>query len=171
MLFSFLILFYSPFFASIDSNGWASVDRPSSYYEEEVDAFTDGQWVVFVKEMELEKLSISLPKDPQYFYSSEGMEISSVKDRERFQLSIQKKTDSFSFDQRVAAIQATLGAIIVKAEKFSLNEFDLLYYMEGKWVQERLVITPHYVYDLKTSSDQFSEENHLFFIDSFSVKN
>lgn len=168
-LFSIFILLSSSLFSAVDSSGWVSLNRPSSHVEDEV-ADEDGSWVVFSKEMEKEKFLVRFPSSPEYLYRLEGMEMSSVKGKEKFNLFVRENQDFDVFEERIQAIQAIPGVHFFKVEMAVSNTLDLVYKIEEKWVFERLFVTPHHVYTFQTFSDEFFSENHLFFIDSLYIK-
>jgi len=165
----FFILFFSSLLAAQDSSGWVSLQRPVPYVEKEGDDQQD-IWVVFSKKIGKEKFLVRFPDDPVCLHSLEGMQISSSQKGERFHLFVQENENSSVFDQRVQKIQALPETTLIQAERVSSNTFDLLYQMEGKWVWERIFVTPNYVYTLQTCSDKFMVENHRIFFDSLYVE-
>ena len=74
------------------------------------------------------------------------------------------------FKERIETIQAQEEVFLIQAEEVASNTFDLLYQKKGKWILERLVVSPYHVYLFQTSSEDLFSDNHEIFINSLHVK-
>ncbi|HSX10895.1 MAG TPA: hypothetical protein VLF94_04175 [Chlamydiales bacterium] len=132
-------------FSGVASDGWFPVEkvRNGTKQEEEVDRSI---WVLFAKNLGDERIQVRFPDDPAYKYSdAEVMEISSERDGETFQLTVQP---------------AEAGEA----------KGDLLYQIEGKWVREHVVQTDHHFYRFKTISNGSDDAHHKAFVSSFLIE-
>jgi hypothetical protein len=103
-------------------------------------------WTLFSKSLGDEKFFIRFPDDPVYQYiDSETIEISSAKDGETFQLTVQP-----------------VGPADLEGE--------LSYEAEGKWVTIHLVQSEGHFYRFKTVCNEAKSPQHEAFISSFFIE-
>lgn len=168
-IFPFFIFLFSGLFATPDSSGWVALERSTPRVEEEMTDL-DGVWVVFSKQIGKENFTIRFPEDPVYRYFDEGIEVSSLSGSSSFRLFISEIQDFSTFEERLEVVQAIPDTFLIKAERVSVDTFDLVYKTEKKWVWERLFFTSNHIYTMQTSSDEFVDQNHHIFVDSLYVK-
>lgn len=154
-------------FASIDSNGWVSVEPPKkSSFEGALQEEDSSIWVVFTKKLGPEKLLVRFPEDPEYTYlTPDEMEIFTSQDGATYRLRVLKADPSFLKER-----EKQLSSDLITEESTTPNTLDLFYRSEGSWVWERLVLTPHHLYILQTTSDTLISEGHQQFVDSLDIQ-
>lgn len=128
-----------------DADGWFPVEKELRGAEQ-VEEGDPSIWVLFSKSLGDEKFLVRFPDEPVYQYiGPETLEISSTKDGETFQLTVQP------------AGPADL-------------EGDLSYEAEGKWVTVHLVQTESHFYRFKTVCKEAGSPQHEAFVSSFLIE-
>ena len=154
-----------------DEDGWVTLERPAVSVGEEVEE-EGGAWVVFRKQMDLEKFTVSFPKDPVYTYVPGGVEMAAVGDGGAFSLSVLEKigedVDAY-FNQKIQEISAYPDVQLLKVKRSGSGQLDLCYRVQGTWVWERIVATPHSLYSFRTEGGQMMGDEHRQFIASLEV--
>lgn len=131
--------------ASEPADGWYPVEKTPKGAEQ-VEEGDPSIWALFTKSLGDEKFLVRFPDDPVYQYiGPETLEISSAKDGETFQLTVQP------------AGPADL-------------EGDLSYEAEGKWVTVHLIQTESHFYRFKTVCNEAESPQHEAFVSSFSIE-
>jgi hypothetical protein len=166
---NFFILFNSILFSGIDPSGWVSLQKKPTVLNEEACEQSEG-WVVFSKAMQLEKFTVQFPAEPDYCYAQGGLVVSSVRNKEKFNLFVHEISDVCPLRQRIEAIQSMPEASLLQIEALTEETLDLFYQIEKKWVRESILTTPYHTYIFQTFSDDFSVKNHSFFVNSLYVK-
>lgn len=154
-----------------DADGWVSVERPDRLVEE-FSEDEEGIWVVFSKQIEGEKFFVRFPSDPVYRYFQGGIAIGAEKEGDSFHLRVEKRTregiDAY-FDQRLQEISALPETSLVKVTRIEGQGGDLLYYARGRWVSERIAISPNSLYSFRTESDRMIGDTHRQFVSSLDI--
>lgn len=141
-----LILFITLFGASIDRNGWVTLDRPKKQLP--VEGIDPSIWVVFSKYVGEEKFLVRFPEDPIYRYltdSGHEMEIVGA---------------SLHAEHRLWVLPLT----------GSETSYDRFFKQDDLWVFESLVLTPYHAYFFQTKSDVMDPISHEKFVGSFDAK-
>jgi hypothetical protein len=129
-----------------EEGGWFPVEkREKSQVASEVEDAS--LWVLFLKDLRLEKFFVKFPAEPTYQYTALGdFRVSVVKDDVLYQLTVEPTSGGG-------------GAIE-----------DLLYLDEGKWVREHFVQSEHHFYRFKVVSSEPEKDFHRDFFSSFSIE-
>jgi len=173
-LFAFgLVLSDSP--QGMDSDGWYTLPHPKKEVQAPgADERDMSVWVVFSKKIGSEKILISMPKEPIYRYmGSEGTEmevISSYGDSEH-RLQVINKVYENSDILLESRKQGCAGALIVSENRVDGAYSELVYWQNGKWIYERVIVTSERTYFLQTKSQDVANEAHLRFVNSFTIEN
>ena len=146
-------------------DGWVPVEQPQKNTEqgEERDSSI---WVLFVKELGDEKISVRLPDDPSYKYGTHEFDVTASKDGEEFRLKVQEGGE---LDGAVQEIIMQPGVVLMQMDRSDARA-DLVYQSGKEWVQETLIAVPGQLYRFQTVSQNFSSANHIYFVDSFHVE-
>jgi hypothetical protein len=127
-------------------DGWFPVEKVATRGADQAEEDDSSIWVLFSKQVGDEKFLARFPSDPVYRYvGSDVLQISSEKDGERFEVTVQPRDSSG-------------------------QEGDFSYEVEGKWVQEHLVQTGSHFYRFKTVCKQANSPSREAFISSFSIE-
>jgi hypothetical protein len=149
MIITKLIILLSTFFgASMDADGWVSLERPKQepFSLEEVDPSI---WVVFAKKIGAEKILVRFPEDPTYRYLDEKgseMEIYTISEEKTHRL-------------------------YIKPAQGSSESTEKSYWQDGFWVFEKSLTTKHNTYFFQTKTISMDLVSHRQFVDSFDVEN
>ncbi len=126
-----------------DNEGWFPVEKVKEARGEGEE--TDPSiWALFSKNLGLERFLIKFPVEPTYRYDEAGiLEIRSEREGELYILRVEEKGE---------------------AQK------DRFYQLEGKWIREHFVQTPHHFFHFKFVSDQPDSLAYREFISSFLIE-
>ncbi len=127
-----------------DSGEWFPVEKMPKA-EEVVTDVDDLIWVLFVKKVGGETISVRLPEDPVYKDTAEGFILRSVATAEVFEVTVHPYT---SEDQAG----------------------DSLFEWEGKWIHEQVVQTGEHTIRLRTYSPTPNSPNHAMFTSSLTIQ-
>ena len=170
--FKFLFAFLAWIAAPLDEQGWALVERPQkNSFEHAGDEDDPSIWVIFSKKLGKENFMVRFPEDPLYSHPSEGeMELASSKEGISYRLHIREAASLEELERRSKEIAMQPGILLIEAKRVAVDTLDLLYQTEGKWVWERLHLTPHHLYVFQTKNEVFQSDGHRYFIKSFNVR-
>lgn len=127
-------------------DGWYSVEKKPQI-EDSFEEDDRAIWVLFSKNLELERILIRFPELPKYTYLENGdLKISCERGGELFQLVVSK-----SFPE-AAELQ------------------ELHYQHEDKWVHEQFVRSSHHFFHFKTIEISAETKMHADFFSSFFIE-
>ena len=151
-----------------DADGWVSVERPETPTEEFEEE--KGVWVVVSKKIGDERFLVRFPEDPLYHSFPGGIEWTAAFNSDLLSLRVENREDEKDLSQfveeRLLFLNALPETFLIKSSAHE-NAFDLFYRHEGKWVWEKIMVTPHFVYLFQTKSEQMSGNTHRQFTISF----
>ena len=159
----------------VDEDGWYTVPKPKKEDVQGSDERDLSTWVVFSKQIGLEKFLVSMPNEPVYRYTdSEGeqMEVYSSSGNDQFSLHVLKTVDgnpNYLLDARKSSCPDALIVEEIRASEFNAYS-ELTYWYEGNWYHERVIVTGEATYFLQTKSSEFSLEAHNHFAGSFNTE-
>lgn len=165
-----LLLGFISFLGSVaGGDGWFPVEKVETpSVEEKVE---EESHPIYVQKLGHERFQIQLPAEPMYQYLSESeVEISVHQGEEVFLLRVLERPDGDILAQKVKEITSEPGIVIVAIEQNAEDLVDLHYFVQGKWVKERLLLTEEHLYLLQTQSVQPLTAAHEECISSLAIK-
>ena len=159
--------------SGVDEEGWAKVESPKRFFEDPSAGQEAAHGVVFFKQIEKEKFWVRFPKDPSYESVERGVVVRAQCEKglfELFALSLQaEEVPSDLFTKRKEALARLPGFFLIKEELLREGVVDVAYKIDGSLILERWQATPFSVYFFHSEGPEMDENQHLQWIDSFSV--
>jgi hypothetical protein len=154
----------------MDAEGWVSVERPKKEAEVSgADERDPSIWVMFAKQIGVEKFLISFPDEPTYRYmngNGEEMEVMTVS--EGIEHKLQVWNEKFeSAEQMLKLRLERISATAVIEQKSDENSAELLVWKDDFWLHEKIIKTEHHTFFLQTKSPSIERDSHRAFVQSF----
>lgn len=131
------------FFGSLETTDWVPVEKAVKM-EEVVTDIDPSIWVIFLKKVGNETLSVRLPEDPVYKSFGDSLIFRAAKQSESFE-------------------------VLVHPSPFMRGGSDFPFEVNGKWVHENVVQTKEHTILLRTYSLTPESSNHQIFVSSFAI--